>query len=153
MSAKKSNAAPQIPEEIQESLRKILIKSRTDAGIQRKDVTSASPTTVVGWEFHDISTLKLGNLYALCQEYGVEFNEILMLFSGTVPQQSSEESVREQHWVTLFRLLNRRSQDLAIKLVDLIRKEQRVVISSSEEESPPIAISKRLTSTRSSHKD
>lgn len=118
--ARRSSKAVDIPEEIQEPMRRRLRLIRESRGISREGVKSLSSGTVSNYELHDLSTMRLGDLYGLAVEFGTTVEELLQYLFGEIDEQPTQESRRVQRMLVYLRSLPEHQQDLACDIVQQI---------------------------------
>jgi len=127
MSTRKSTSTLSIPEAVQLPMRERLRMLRLDRGKFLRDLQSLSSGTITKFEKHDISSLRLGDIYGLSVEYNLSMNELLEYIVGNTTSETTPESRRVQRIATYLGGLDEANQELAISLV------QRVVEHSINE--------------------
>lgn len=89
---KRNNGANRIPEKVQEPMRNRLRMLRETLGILKVQVNAISEGTIGSYETKDLSSMKLGDLWALGREYGWTFSEFLVYLIGNDETELLEEA-------------------------------------------------------------
>lgn len=121
MSRKNSGATP-IPKDHQKEMRLRLRMLRESRGIQKTEVTTISAGSLVKYEEHDLSSARIGDLYALAKEYGVEPQELMVyLFAeGDYDPDLTPTQRRVRRLEAYLSSLDELHQELAVDLVQRI---------------------------------
>lgn len=114
---KKSNGVNIIPAEYQEKLRTRLRQVREGQGIMKSNVRAISPGTLLGYENRDMSSLRLGDLWALSYEYGWSMAEMMMYLIGNEDMPISAEGKNARRMAVYLRVLSPENQLLACELL------------------------------------
>lgn len=120
---KRGYAAQTIHEDVQEPLRERLLFLRRARGLNRRDVKTLSAGTLQKFENDDLSTLKMGDLAGLAQEYAMSLPEMLMYLAAAdtnLEGTRTEEGRRLQRMTVYMRNLPDDLQNLVIDMVGLM---------------------------------
>lgn len=112
--------ANRIPEDYQANLRKRLRQVREGLGILKTQVKAISDSSLTGYENRDISTMKLGDLHALSQEYGWSMAEMAIFLFGSEDMPVSSEGKNGRRMNVYLRSLPVEQQDLACDILRII---------------------------------
>lgn len=154
---RRSNGVTPIPEPANSTLRKRLEQFRSLNGVHRHEIEAMSKGTLQNYELHDISTMRLGDLFALACELGTTPEELITyLVTGVeTPENNDTEAVgrRVQRMSGYMRSLPQDEQELAIDIVQSImqyslgkRKTTKVVRHTMRTEAvdPRLMVKKHL---------
>ena len=117
---RKTSRTTAIPMTVQRPLMERLLFLRRARGINRHEITAVSSSTLQKVEQHDLSTLRLGDLYGLAIQYGMTLPEMLMYLASDEPNTEAsrtEQGRRLQRMSVYLRNLPDDLQDLAINIV------------------------------------
>lgn len=114
-SGRKPTSAQRIDAELQGPLRRRLQLLRESLGLARTDVKTITSGTLTMYELHDISSMRLGDLFSLAEEYGMEFLEFLSYLTSTDADVNA--NVAQRRVLTYFNRLSVDDQSLACDLV------------------------------------
>lgn len=118
MTKKKSSAAFRIPEEHQKDMRKRLRMLRESRDIQKIEVKTLTAGTLVNYEEHDISSARVGDLFKLAEEYGVEPQDLITyLFGESYEIDLTPYQRRLRSMEAYLTSLDEAHQELAVDLI------------------------------------
>lgn len=138
------SAEKKIPLDIQEGIRNRLMLLRTATGKRRSDIRTMTAATLAKMEGEDISSIKMGDLWSLADEYGITLPEMLMyLASGEEDQiQQAITNRTKRAMVHLHSLRGDPGlEELAINMIAevssyRIQRDRKELVDDDDERAP-----------------